>query len=388
MIELLFLLLPVAAASGWMLARRQMGNVLVKDKKNLSRDYFKGLNYLLNEQQDKAIEVFIRMVEVDTETVETHLALGNLFRRRGEVDRAIRIHQNIIARPTLSKQQRAQALFELGQDYMGAGLLDRAENLFLELIDIGEHLPIALQQLGVIYEGEKDWQKAINIARKIEAVTGNLMNKVIAQYYCEMADEAILKNDERFSRKMIKRAISIDHRCVRASILLGDIEAGRGDCKAAIKAYKHIEQQDPDYMHEVIAPMQRCYQSLGKIKELKSYLTELLHRHKGITTSLALADLIKQEKGEREAVVFLIDQMRQRPSVRGLEHLIELNLIHTDGQTRDNMNILKDLVRDLLQDQPIYRCSKCGFTGKSIHWHCPSCKNWSSVKPIHGVVGE
>ncbi len=388
MIELLFLLLPVAAASGWLLARRQMDNALVKDKKSLSRDYFRGLNYLLNEQQDKAIEVFIRMVEVDTETVETHLALGNLFRRRGEVDRAIRIHQNIIARPTLSKQQRAQALFELGQDYMGAGLLDRAENLFLELIDIGEHLPIALQQLGVIYEGEKDWEKAINIARKIEGVTGKRTNKVIAHYYCEMADEAILKKDEGLARKMIKRAISMDDGCVRASILLGNIESQRGDCKAAIKAFKHIEQQDADYLHEIITPVQRCYQSLGKTKELKNYLIELLHRHKGITTSLALADLIKEEKGEREAVVFLIEQMRQRPSVRGLEHLIELNMIHTDGQAKDNMNILKDLVRDLLQDQPIYRCSMCGFTGKSIHWHCPSCKSWSSVKPIHGVVGE
>ena len=187
MLELLWLLLPLAAASGWLAARRGVRGTKAQLMPELSSDYFQGLNYLLNEQPDKAIEVFVRMLEVNSDTVETHLALGNLFRRRGEVDRAIHIHQNLIARPTLKPEQRTQALMELGQDYMRAGLLDRAESLFEELVQVDAHTAAALQQLLVIYQQEKDWDRAIQTARRLGVVSGRNMAPVIAQYYCELA---------------------------------------------------------------------------------------------------------------------------------------------------------------------------------------------------------
>jgi len=167
MLNLLWLLLPVAAASGWWVARHTELVSQARKKSSLTSDYFKGLNYLVNEQPDKAIEVFIRVVEVDSETIETHLALGSLFRRRGEVDRAIRIHQNLIARPSLNREQRTQALLELGQDYMNAGLLDRAESLFLELVELDAHTVRALQLLADIYEQEKDWQACLDIVEQL-----------------------------------------------------------------------------------------------------------------------------------------------------------------------------------------------------------------------------
>ena len=186
--DLLWLLLPLAAASGWYAARRDLRRPAAAP---VSPDYFRGINYLLNEQPDKAIEVFTRMLEVNTETVETHLALGGLFRRRGEVERAIRIHQNLIARSTLDAAQRSQALCELAQDYLKAGLLDRAENLFLELAEIPAHLETALRALMAIYEQEKEWHKAIVSARRLALIVDSDLGPLLAQYHCEMGERAL-----------------------------------------------------------------------------------------------------------------------------------------------------------------------------------------------------
>ncbi len=388
MLDLLWLLLPVAAASGWMAAKRSRSGGGRQKAGDLSSDYFKGLNYLLNEQPDKAIEVFIRMVEVDSETVETHLALGNLFRRRGEVDRAIRIHQNLIARPTLRRDQRTQALLELGEDYMKAGLFDRAENLFQELIELGEHRERALHHLVDIYQQEQDWDKAISTCRRLEEVTGRSMRDVIAQYYCEMAARAMEENDANRASQMIKRALSFDRNCVRASILLGQLESERGDCRSALRAYKRVAEQDVEFLSEVLEPMQTCCNSLGTPEAFGDFLREVLQDYNGISTMLALAEEIRRERGEAEAVDFVIEQLRQRPSVRGLNWLIGLSLDHSSGEARDNLLILRDLTAQLLRGKPVYECKRCGFTGKALHWQCPSCKSWNTVKPIQGLEGE
>ena len=386
MLELVALLLPLAAASGWYIARRDMRKQQRRQRPDLSSDYFKGLNFLLNEQPDKAIEVFIQMLEVDSETVETHLALGNLFRRRGEVDRAIRIHQNIIARPTLSRNQRSLALYELGQDYMRAGLLDRAENLFQELIELGEYKPEALRQLLDVYEQEKDWSKAVDTARSYEFVTGKDTHSVIAHYYCEQAEVAMSRHDMRAAQQAIKKALSVDRACVRASLLRGQIESSAGDCTAAIRAYRTIESQDAGYISEAVAPLEKCYRAIGRLAEYRHYLEGLLEQYGGVTVMLALSELIKAEQGERAAIQFIIEQLRKRPSVRGLERLVEYTMHNTEGPARENMQILSDLVTKLSTLKPLYKCQACGFEAKAMHWHCPSCKRWNSVKPLQDIV--
>lgn len=387
MYELLWLLLPVAAASGWIMARRSQPRQRARGR-DFSSEYFQGLNYLLNEQPDKAIDVFIRMLEVDSDTVETHLALGNLFRRRGEVDRAIRIHQNLIARPTLNKFQRSTALLELGQDYMRAGWLDRAESLFEELVESNLHTVPALRHLLDIYQQEKEWDKAIAVARRLDGQGKQSFKPVIAQFLCEEAEQALRQGDEHAAAQSLKRALQHDRHCVRASILQGRMAVQAGNCKAALKAFHQVEEQDIEYLPEVLEPLRQCYEQAGAFEELKRYLAAVIDRYNGISPVLMLADLLARTEGDAAAVDFLAAQVRKRPSVRGLGRLIDLNLAAASGKAKEDLLILRDLVAQLLGSKPKYKCSHCGFAGKSLHWQCPTCKEWNTVKPIHGVEGE
>jgi len=387
-ITYIFLLLPIAALSGWIIGRRESGNKREYRGSEIPLDYIKGLNYLLNEQPDKAIDVFIQMLDVNSETVETHLALGSLFRRRGEVDRAIRIHQNLIARPTLSIEQRMQALNELGQDYMRAGLLDRAEALFKELIESGPHTINALNQLIDIYQQEKDWEKAIESAKLLAAKTGKSQDSVIAHYYCEMAEQELRNNELNKAMKLVKRALNTDHRCARASILEGDIEVRFGNYKAAIRSYRRIEDQDPDYIPEILESMLECYRVQNRTEEMVPYLQEILDRQGGISVMLTLAELLREREGDSASADFIARYLEKKPSLRGMDRLIEIAIQHIKDPARDKLEALKTVTSQLLVNNPVYKCDICGFHGKTLHWQCPGCKSWNTVKPIQGVEGE
>jgi lipopolysaccharide assembly protein B len=387
MIELLWLLLPLAAASGWLVARLQRRPQVTDFP--WSPDYFKGLNYLLNEEQDKAIDVFIGLIEVDSDTVETHLALGILFRRRGEVNRAIRIHQNIIKRPTLHPEQRSLALFELGQDYRHAGLLDRAEQLFIELVASKKHQVLALQQLLEIYQQEHDWEKAISIAKQLGHANHSLMHTQIAQYYCEQAEDYRRQGQYDFAQQAITQALKTDAKCVRASLLEGELALEGGNQVQAIAAFKRVEQQDPDYMNEVIEPLQICYQKLGQNDEFIRYLHHVLASYDGITPMLMLANIIKEQEGEEKAADFIVKHMHnQRPSVHGLELLLDLAFSKANNITAKHLLLLKNMTTHLLKNKPAYKCHHCGFMARKLHWQCPSCKQWNTLKPTQGIDEE
>ncbi|MBM2829838.1 MAG: N-acetylglucosaminyl transferase [Gammaproteobacteria bacterium] len=381
-------LLPIAAGISWWLGRRSVRVSETDNLRSIHPEYFKGLNYVLNEQPDKAIEVFIKMLEVDSETVETHLALGNLFRRRGEVDRAIRIHQNLIARPTLNREQRALALLELGMDYMRSGLLDRAEGLFKELVETGSHSVQAFSQLLDIYQQEKDWENAINIARKLEFASGETLNAVIAQFYCEKAEELRLSGQEKSAKENLRKALSIDPFCVRASLIEAEELYENGKFKQALAAYQRVESQDSEYLSEAVKPMLNCYRNLDKVDEYMQYLQVIVDKYGGITSMLMLAELIAEQEGEDAAARFITSELKKRPTVRGVNRLIEYALAQAQGGARENLISIKDLTGKLLENRSVYKCRQCGFDAKSLHWQCPSCKNWSTVKPVHGVEGE
>ncbi len=382
MMELLLLLLPVAAASGWLAAKRserRAGAV----RKNYDPAYFQGLNYLLNEQPDKAIDIFVQMLEVDSDTVETHLALGNLFRQRGEVDRAIRIHQNLIARPTLDRDQRAQALLELGQDYMRAGLFDRAENLFDELIKTNLYQEEALKNLQIIYEQEKDWDQCLLVVRRLESLTSEPLHTEKAHYYCEKAEQACNEKDYMEASNLLKKAQRGGRNCVRATILLGRMDMDRGAYKAAICTFQKLEHQDRAYLSEVLPVLIECYTEVGHRKELKDYLHELFQRNHGLPEMLALAELIQSEEGNEEAVAFVTNYLQDSPSIEGLGCLI---LLHKKGADGVEMDTLRRLVTHLLDARSAYLCNHCGFTAKSLHWQCPGCRSWSSIKPAQSAA--
>ncbi|KAB2897723.1 MAG: lipopolysaccharide assembly protein LapB [Xanthomonadales bacterium] len=387
-LPLLFLLLPIAAFSGWVLGRRRSERTSGARVNELSSSYFRGLNYLLNEQQDKAIEVFLKLAEVNRDTVETHLALGNLFRRRGEVDRAIRVHQSLIARHNLSDEEKTVALLELGEDYMRAGLLDRAETLFADLVAMDALAPSALRHLIGIYQHERDWDKAIDHARRLEHVSGESQATMIAQFHCELAEQARAQGDRDGARAQVAEAFSVQPECVRACMILGHLNSAEGQLDAAIEAFERVADLDPDYLPEILSPLLDCYARAQQMQRAEQFLLRIIERHRGVTPVLALARLYASTRGEAKAVEFLTHSLRQRPSLRALMALVDMNLRNVQGEARENFLTLRELTAQLIEVKALYRCNRCGFGAKAHHWQCPSCKSWGSVRPVHGATGE
>ena len=388
MLDLLWLLLPVAAATGWVAGRRNREKPGSCSDSILGLDYITGLNYLLNEQQDKAIDVFIRMLEVNSDTVETHLALGNMFRKRGEVDHAIRIHQNLIARDSLSSEQRNDALLELGQDYMKAGLFDRAEGLFNELIENNVHISSVLPLLLDIYQQEKDWSSAIRIAGQMGIVGGQPTRSIIAQFYCELAENARARDNIEEACELLENASEFNPYCARARLIRAVIARQQGEYQMALSAYEQVAERDIELLPEILDDMYTCHVELGTLPALIDYLHKAVSLYAGISPVLMLAEIMSKDKDDRTAAEFISVELRKRPSVRGLSRFIDLSLAISEGVARENLLILKNITDKLLENKPVYICDDCGFCGKALHWQCPGCKHWNTVKPIHGVEGE
>ena len=388
MIEILLLaLIPAAAWAGWTLAKSKTRRGERKRNRSFSDRYFQGLNYLLDEQPDKAIAVFIEMAEVTTDTIETHLALGSLFRRRGEVERAIRIHQNIISKPGLEELQKTRALLELGEDYMRAGLFDRAENLFNELIERESYAPSALRHLLDIYQQEKDWEKALVHAQQLEAVTGDKMGKVMAHFCCEMAEHELTQNKPAEARKHLRQARRYFPESIRARLILARIAQQQEMFSEALDVYEEIAEMDMEYIHDILDAYLACAKQADAFPRAHEALQRWVEDYDGISLLMSLTAVIRNEQGLEAATRYLAEALTRRPSVRGLDHLIELKL-EGGPETESGDEILRAVAQKLLARQPSYRCTHCGYAGHSHHWQCPSCKNWSTTRIIRGVLGE
>lgn len=380
MLELLWILLPVAAASGWWLAKRSAARSCGETDRLTTPAYFRGLNYLLNEEPDKAIDVFVQLLEVDSETIETHLALGSLFRRRGEVERAIRIHQNLVARPALGQEQRAQALLELGMDYMRAGLYDRAENLFLELKEMKLHVRKALENLLVVYQQEKDWQSCLKTAEELESLVNDPLSLERSHFYCELAEEALRKGQRDTAEKLLKKAGSVDAHSVRPLHIQAHLAMEEEDCKTAIRLLRRAVDKDLHYLPEALGDFTECYRRFSDLPALKTYLMEFLGNGMDVAVALAITEIITETEGEESARVFLSRQMQLHPTLKGLLRLIELNAALPDAQAEQLLISLKAHVEQLLDEGPACQCRKCGFVANTLHWQCPSCRSWSSIR--------
>lgn len=373
--EILFLLLPLAAFSGWIIGRRALTTRILRKLLNV--------NPILNQPPNKTVDTLAQLMESNQETVETHLALGGLFRRRGEVDKAVDIHQNLIAKPSLTDEQRALSLLELSRDYMRAGVLDRAENVLLGLIEQGQELEAGFQNLLDIYQQSKDWLRAIETAENWQAKTRRNMSFHIAHFYCELAEQQWLKGEREEACHYLKLALKTNRRCVRASLLLGNIEAQSGNYKAAIKAYKQIHKQDEAFLSEIILPLARCYENLEQPQEMLDYMNDCLQKNLNTTTVLAYADWLYKTKGEGEAMQFVVQHLRKNPSLRGLSRLVQFSMINADTSKQQELMLFQELIDKMLVNKPIYRCQACGFPGRTLQWQCPSCKRWDVIKPIN-----
>lgn len=382
-------LLFVAIVIGWFLGKLESKRQPSASSAPLSRDYFRGINLLLNERQDEAMEVFLRTLQVNPDTVDTYLVMGSLFRRRGEVDRAIRIHQDLLARPSLSKEQQATVRLELSKDYLKAGLFDRSERLLKELVEEGCNQVVdCLEKLLSIYEQEKEWQDAIDITQQLISKGHQNYGKRLAHYHCELAEAALELGDMVEGRRQLKRALQGDRGCVRASLIQADLENQQGNYKEAIKALRRVRHQDPDFIPEMLDPLEDSYDGLHQPKEFTKYLFEVMEEHPAISVVIKLADKLSQIEDDNAGSYVLSEFLKKRPSVKGLNRLIEYHIPHTEGAAKDNLTILQAFTNQLIHNKPKYRCQQCGFDGKRLHWHCPSCKEWGTVKPIHGLEGE
>lgn len=386
--ETLFLLLPISAASGWVYGYKSRQHKQSPRPNKLPQDYLTGLNYLINEQPDKAVDVFIRMLEVDSQTVETHLALGSLFRRRGEVARATRVHQNLIARPQLDERQRMQALMELARDYLSAGVLDRAEQLFRQLISDREFGFASMYALIDIYQQQKDWHKAIEIAHRIADNGDRQILTAMGHYYCILAEKARETGQQDTARRYLKKALNNDKFSVRANILSACMELDNDRPKNAIKLLDKIKNQDPDFISITLGYICQAYEKLNDIDGLIDTLHNYLEQYPRASTLILLTDYVARYQGNKEAMQLLARLIKQYPSLKGLNQLIDLYIVYAQDGSRDKLIILRDLTDQLIENKPSYRCQQCGFSGQVFYWLCPSCKSWNTVKPIQGLEGD
>ena len=379
---IIWLLLPVAALSGWLSARKHYRLASMSASRPDMKSYYKGLNHLLNEQPDQAMDVFVSILEVDNETVELHLALGNMFRRRGEVDRAIMLHQNLIARPTLTAEQKDRALLELGQDFFKSGLLDRAERLFDEVKQSRLCGAEALKYLKEVYQQESEWEKAIATAQQLEKQAGHSMASEIAQYYCELAEQCYHLANRTQANKWLKKALSQDGDCVRAYLLQGRMEQDLDNYTSAARAYSAVLQKDPDFAPLVLENLAVCYESMQQGKRnLPRLFEDMIGKQRGRGGILALSNLISRQQSSVDAHVFLKQQLNVRPSIKLLKQYLQY--LPKDKQLEEkNRELVSEVVGILANDGLDYRCNQCGYGSTKLYWQCPSCQSWSSVKPV------
>jgi len=377
----LFLLL---AAAGWALGRFGERDEDEDAPPPLNIDYLKGLNFLLNEQTDQALEHFLKMVRVDDKTIETHFALGSLFRRRGEVDRAIRIHQNIIARPDLAAEQRDQALYSLAKDYLKAGLLDRAENLFVRLSQGSRYQVEALEQLCRIYEQEHEWQRAIESGQKLEVLSGKSLALQIAHYYCELAEQAASNKDFNAARAFVKKAQSGRPRTQRGALTRARIARDTDDSKTALRLYHRILDENTYLITEALPALVDVYSREGSTDQLDKTLRSILDSNPAMKTGVAYTAIVNDIGGIDVIDECVEEYMLSEPT---LTEFIDLQIVNSaNGEDRQTaLNKVRAALSKLASTIPRYQCKECGFSSQRLLWQCPSCRDWETQRPFSAV---
>lgn len=389
---LLIVPLFLAVGAGWWLGRSQNRSAQLEQERKveLSREYFIGLDYLINERTDEAIESFIRALEINSDTIPAHLTLAKLFRRKGDVERAIGIHQKLLARPDLSQQDFLRIQMALARDYDAIGLLDRAENLLSDIIRqaSGQEMRRKAQTLLIkLYEKEAEWQQALDTASQLQTRELREIRHELAHYCCELAQHALRQNSSETER-FLRQALLYDPHCARASILRAKLQMEAERWREAIKSLKQVLEQDVELVSETVALLQRCYTELNALAEFEGYLRACLSKAPSASVIIALADRMRTQKDVFAAGIFLTEELKKRPSIKGFNRLIDMHIEYGSSSARQSLTVLRGLTGQLEQSKPVYQCNHCGFAGRTLHWQCPSCKQWSSTRPIQGLEGE
>ena len=393
MIELLFLLLPIAAAYGWYMGHRSAQKDREDFSNKLSRDYVTGVNFLLSNQTEKAVDLFLNMLqkqeaenEIESDSqFEAELTLGNLFRSRGEVDRALRIHQALDRSPNYTFEQKLLAKQQLAKDFMAVGFYDRAENLYITLVDEPEFAEGALQQLAVIYQKTKEWKKAINVAEKLAKIAPKEDNIELAQYYCEYV-QALPNGHKENPQQILQQALKVAPGCVRASMMLADLNIAQQDYQSAVRILENVLNQNPNYIGEVLPQLKECYRQLDQLDNFELFLIRVTQEIRNSSVELALADLIAEKDGRSAAQGKVYQQLNHNPSMFLFHRFIEYQIDDAEeGRGKDSLVLLHKLVGERIKQGFDYRCVNCGYQSHKVMWCCPSCRQWEKVKPIRGI---
>lgn len=392
MLELLFLLLPIAAAYGWYMGQRSAKKDQEDVSNKLSRDYVTGVNFLLSNQTDKAVDLFLNMLQKqETENkIESHsqfeaeLTLGNLFRSRGEVDRALRIHQGLDRSPNYSFEQKLLAKQQLARDFMTIGFLDRAENIYILLVDEPDFAENALQQLLLIYQKTKEWKKAVNIAEKLAKISPLENNIELAQCYCEYA-QSLNGESAVEKRRILQKALQVSPTCVRASMLLADLDIAAKSYQQAIHSLENVFHQNPDYIGEVLSTLKHCYSELEQLDNFELFLIRVAQLVKNDEVDLSLAKLIEEKDGKSAAQAKLYQQLTKKPSTLIFHRFIQYQIDDAEeGRGKESLILLHKMVGERIKKSAAYRCTNCGYQIHKLIWNCPSCRHWETIKPLSG----
>lgn len=375
------LALPLFFSLGWIAARIDLKQLLAESTA-LPAAYFKGLNFLITNQQDKAIEAFTEAVQANTESLELHFALGSLFRKRGEVDRAIHLHLHLLEKKELEPQQKLAVTAELAQDYLKAGLFDRAEELFESLEDDRYRQP-ALRALLEIYVREREWERAIKAATELERISGVPFRVEIANYYCELALKSKLANDTHSARYELDQALNANKNCVRANVLLGDIEVEANNHKAAISVWKRIAFQKPEYLGLIAPKLLASFRALNQLEEGLALLQTYLQTYHLNSLLNVLYEAVLAEQGADNAAKLARNELIKMPSLNTLDLLLQARTILETGQSQNgnlqDTQLMQQAVRHAIGNKTAYHCEQCGFKAKYHHWQCPACNAWESL---------
>lgn len=393
MLELLFLLLPIAVAYGWYMGHRSAKKDQEDISNKLSRDYVTGVNLLLSNQQEKAVDLFLDILQKQEQEnkierssqFEAELTLGNLFRSRGEVDRALRIHQALDRSPDYSFEQKLLAKQQLAKDFMSVGFFDRAEHLYIMLVDEPEFAENALQQLAVIYQKTKEWKKAINVAEKLARISTKQDATALAHYYCEYAQNFSLDNRANVST-LLHQALKVDPKCIRASLLLAEDNMLKLDYQSAVENLQEILVQNPAYIGEALPALKYCYQELNQIENYELFLIRASQMCKNSLVDLALADLIAEKDGTAAAQAKLYQQLNKNPTTVVFHRFIEYQVESAEeGRAKESLILLHKMVGERIKQGFDYRCTNCGYQTHKLIWCCPSCRQWESIKPTRDI---
>ncbi|MDT9587517.1 MAG: lipopolysaccharide assembly protein LapB [Candidatus Arsenophonus melophagi] len=389
MLELLLLLLPIAAAYGWYMGLRSAQHDNKKTTDRLPRYHEAGVNFLLSNQQDKAIDLSLDTLKEDSAEFEAHFTLGNLCRSRGEVERAIHIHQSLFESSSLSCNQKLLAAQQLGQDYLAAGVYDRARNIFLQLVDEQDFRFSALQSLLTIYQATSDWHKAINVSKQLVRIGNPQLKEEIAHFYCELALLELSANHLDNALLFLNKAYQANKNGARVSIMKGRIYIIRGEYEKAIAVLKQVFNQDRDLVSDTLTMLYECYYQLASWHDWEDYIQQCVAGDCGATAQLYLADIIEKRKGTDKAQMFIKQQLEHHPTMRLFYKLIDYHLTDAEeGRAKESLELLQNMVGEQIRSKPDYCCRKCGFTTHSLYWYCPSCRSWGTIKTIKGLHGQ